>query len=106
MGQMTGGSDPYWLSVNRSAADTIHVMSPVESGNTVYVIPNAGQWLCLAPGGIPEVHDTRHDALQCAILWAYANRPAEAVIQRFGAAHVICRYDADGHAQVFEPLSA
>lgn len=97
---------PDWLSVNRSLVDTLDAMSPVESGNTVYVVPSAGQWLCLPPHGLPEVHTTRHDAIQCAILWAYTSRPAQAVIQRNGGPHVICRYAADGHAIVFEPLSA
>lgn len=97
---------PHRLSVNRFAVATIHGMSPVESETTVYVIPDAGQWLCLPPHGIPEFHNTRHDALQCAILWAYANRPAKAVIQRNGAPHIICSYDVDGHAEVFETLGA
>lgn len=99
-------SEPYWLSVSRSFVDTIRVMSPVRSANTVYVVPSGGQWLCLLPHGIPEFHNTRHDALQSAILWAYTHRPAQAVTQRFGAPHVICRYAADGHAEVFGPLGA
>ncbi len=81
-------------------------MSPVESGNTIRVMLQAGVWTCFPPDALPVFHNMKHDAIQCAILWAYVNRPARAILQGPTGGHVLCIYDGSGHAEVFEPLSA